>query len=128
MRLLEEMEDSGVLEFKLKQMKKIVVLIILFTIYKGYSQDNQEDIVKTISVYACDCISKINTENNSKNSAIKNCIAASVVKNLKTEVAVGENDVSEIQLEASAYKKIEVYLVENCTALKQLSFTESEEF
>ena len=94
----------------------------------GYSQENQEDIVKNISNDACDCISTINTENNSKNSAIKNCIAASVVKNLNAEVGTGKNEVSEIQLEASAYKKIEVYLVENCNALKQLSFTENGEF
>ena len=85
-------------------------------------------MVKNISMNACDCISKINTENNTKNNAIKNCIAASVVENLKTDVTASENDISEIQLEASAYKKIEAYLVENCNALKQLSFTESEEF
>ncbi len=109
-------------------MNKIIIFIVLFTICKGYSQENQENIVKTISMDACDCIAKINTENNTKNNAIKNCIAASVVENLKTEVASNENDVSEIQLEASAYKKIEEYLVENCDSLKQLSFTESEEF
>jgi tetratricopeptide (TPR) repeat protein len=109
-------------------MNKIIIFIVLFTICKGYSQENQENIVKTISMDACDCIAKINTENNTKNNAIKNCIAASVVENLKTEVASNENDVSEIQLEASTYKKIEEYLVENCDALKQLSFTESEEF
>ncbi|MBE9491211.1 MAG: tetratricopeptide repeat protein [Bacteroidetes bacterium] len=109
-------------------MKKIIIYIVLFTIYNGYSQENQDDIVETISMDACECISKINTENNTKNSAIKNCIAASVVKNLNVDVATNNNNVSEVQLEASAYKKIEVFLVENCDALKQLAFTESEEF
>jgi tetratricopeptide (TPR) repeat protein len=109
-------------------MKVKIILLALFAMYNGYSQGNQDDIVGIISIDACDCISNINTENNSKNSAIKNCIAASVVKNLDTKVDAGKNDVSEIQLEASAYKKIEVYLVENCSALKQLSFTESEKF
>ena len=65
---------------------------------KGYSQESHEDIVENISVDACNCIAEINTENNSKNSAIKNCIAASVVKNLDTEVNASKNDVSEIQL------------------------------
>lgn len=109
-------------------MKKIIIYILFFTIYNGFSQEIRDDIVENISVDACECISKINTENNTKNSAIKNCIAASVVENLKTEVASSESDVSEIQLEASAYKMIESYLVENCDDLKQLSFTESEEF
>jgi len=109
-------------------MKKIIIYILFFTIYNGFSQEIRDDIVENISINACECISKKNTENNTKNSAIKNCIAASVVENLKTEVASGESDVSEIQLEASVYKMIESYLVENCDALKQLSFTESEEF
>ena len=109
-------------------MKVIFFLIALIALQKGYSQESHEDIVENISVDACDCIAEINTENNSKNSAIKNCIAASVVKNLDTEVNAGKNDVSEIQLEATAYKKIEIYLVENCVALKQLSFTESGAF
>ena len=109
-------------------MKKIIIYIVFFTIYNGFSQDSHDDIVENISMDACECISKINTENNTKNKAIKNCIAASVVENLKTEVTSIEGDVSEIQLEASAYKMIESYLVENCVALKQLSFTESQEF
>ncbi len=109
-------------------MKKIIIYIVFFTIYNGFSQEGQDDIVENISIDACECISKINTENNTKNNAIKNCIAASVVENLRTEVTSSEGDVSEIQLEASAYKMIESYLVENCDALKQLSFTESEEF
>jgi len=109
-------------------MKVKIILIALFIIYNGYSQESQVDIVKVISKDACDCIAEINTENNSKNAAIKSCIAASVVKNLDTEVDAAKNEVSEIQIEASAYKKIEIYLIENCNALKQLSFTESEEF
>lgn len=109
-------------------MKKIIFLLILLIAEIGYGQDIQNDKIKNISSDACECISKINTENNTKNKAIKNCIAASVVKNLDTDVNANENDVSEIQLEASAYKKIESYLVENCEGLKQLSFTENEEF
>ena len=109
-------------------MKNIIICILFFTVYNGFSQVSGDAIVENISMDACECISNINTENNTKNSAIKNCIAASVVENLKTEVTTSEGDVSEIQLEASAYKMIESYLVENCTALKQLSFTESEEF
>lgn len=109
-------------------MKKIILLIILFAANLGYSQENQDVILEAISSDACECISKINTENNTKNKAIKNCIAAAVVKNLKTDVASNENNVSEVQLEAAAYKKIEAYLVDNCNALKELAFTESEEF
>lgn len=109
-------------------MKKIIFLLILLIAEIGSGQDIQNDKIKNISSDACECISKINTENNTKNKAIKNCIAASVVKNLDTDVNANENDVSEIQLEASAYKKIESYLVENCEGLKQLSFTENEEF
>jgi hypothetical protein len=60
-------------------MKIIIIYILFFTIYNGFSQEIRDDIVENISVDACECISKINTENNTKNSAIKNCIAASVV-------------------------------------------------
>lgn len=107
---------------------KTLKILILFIAYLGYGQDVKVDYAKQISEEACDCISKINTENNTKNNAIKNCIASSVVNNLNTDVSSTGNDVSEIQLEAKAYHKIEAYLVENCEALKQLSFTENKEF
>lgn len=107
---------------------KILKILIFFTVCLGYSQDKNIDHVKEISDDACDCISQINTENNTKNKAIKNCIASSVVKNLKTDVNTNDKDVSEIQLETKAYQKIEAYLVENCSALKDLSFSENEEF
>jgi len=107
---------------------KILNLLLFLTFFYGYSQKQNVDYVKVISDDACDCISKINTENNTKNKAIKNCIASSIVKNLKTEVKTDDNIVSEIQLENKAYKKIETYLVENCEALKQLSFTENKDF
>ena len=107
---------------------KTLKILILFIAYLGYGQEVKVDYAKQISEEACDCISKINTENNTKNNAIKNCIASSVVNNLNTDVSSTSNDVSEIQLEAKAYHKIEAYLVENCEALKQLSFTENKEF
>jgi len=107
---------------------KLISFLLFFTVFCGYSQDKNIDYVKDISDDACDCISKINTETNTKNKAIKNCIASSIVKNLKTEVSKEENEVSEIQIENKGYKKIEAYLVENCEALKQLSFAENKEF
>lgn len=107
---------------------KIINLLLFLTFFHGYSQDQNIDYVKNISDDACDCISKINTENNTKNKAIKNCIASSIVKNLNTEVKTDKKIVSEIQLENKAYKKIETYLVENCEALKHLSFTENKDF
>ena len=128
MKLPEVKVDLEAREFKLKYMKKIILLVVLFAVYGVYSQENQEVVLEAISLDACNCIAKINTENNTKNKAIKNCIAASVVKNLKTEVVSDENDVTEVQLEEAAYKKIEASLVETCDALKELSFTESEEF
>ncbi len=127
MKLYEDQEDLVAQEFKLRSMK-IIKIIVLFTVCLGYSQDNKTDHVKAISEDACDCISQINTENNTKNKAIKNCIASSVVKNLNAKVNTNDNDVSEIQLEAKAYQKIEAYLVENCSALKALSFTENKAF
>ena len=72
--------------------------------------------------------SKINTESDTKNKAIKNCIASSIVKNLKTDVNNDKNNATEIQIENKAYNQIESYLVENCEALKQLSFTENTKF
>lgn len=122
-----EKEDLEAQEFKLKSMK-IFKILILFTVCLGYSQDKNIDLSKNIAEDACNCIAEINTENNTKNKAIKNCIAASVVKNLDTEVKSNENDVSEIQIDSKDYQKIEAYLVENCGALKDLSFSENEEF
>ena len=107
---------------------KILNLLLFFTFFYGYSQEQNIDYVKNISADACDCISKINTENNTKNKAIKNCIASSIVKNLDTKVQTDKNNTSEIQLEQQAYKKIETYLVENCLALKELSFAENTNF
>lgn len=114
-------------EFKIEYMK-ILKVLIFFTVCLSYSQDKNIDYTKAISEDACDCISQINTENNTKNKAIKNCIASSVVKNLKTDVNTNDKDISEIQIEAKAYQKIEAYLVENCNALKDLSFSENAEF
>ncbi len=122
-----EKEDLEAQEFKLKSMK-IIKILILFTFCLGYSQDKNIDTSKNISEDACECIAKINTENNTKNKAIKNCIASSVVKNLNSEVKTNEKDVTEIQIDAKVYQKIEAYLVENCSALKDISFTENEEF
>jgi tetratricopeptide (TPR) repeat protein len=107
---------------------KILNLLLLFTFFIGSSQENNVDQVEIISDEACDCISKIDTDNKTKNEAIKNCIASSIVKNLGAEESKNENDVSDIQLSITAYKKIESYLVENCEGLKQLSFAENKEF
>ncbi len=107
---------------------KIANLLFFFIFLTGYSQDTDVDYISIISKDACDCISKINTEDNTKNKAIQNCIASSIVKNLNSEVSKNKNDVTDIQLETKAYKKIENYLVENCIALKQLSFAENTEF
>ncbi len=127
MRLIEEKVVLAVLEFKIKSMKTIKFLL-LFIITIGYSQEKKIDYVKTISESACDCIAKINTENKDKNSAIKNCIATSIIDNLDVKVNSNEKDISEIQLESAAYKKIETHLIENCEALKQISFSENKEF
>lgn len=107
---------------------KIINFLLFLTFFYGQSQDKNTDYVQNISDDACDCIAKINTETNTKNEAIKNCIAASIVKNLKTEVNKDDKNISEIQLENKGYKKIEAYLVENCNALKQLSFAENKDF
>ncbi|MCF6223653.1 MAG: tetratricopeptide repeat protein [Flavobacteriaceae bacterium] len=107
---------------------KIISLILFFTFFYGYSQNENIDYVQNIADDACDCIAQINTETNTKNKAIKNCIASSIVSNLKTDVNKTEKDISEIQLENKGYRKIEAYLVENCDALKQLSFTENKDF
>lgn len=127
MKLIEEKVVLEVLEFKIKSMKTIKFLL-LFIITIGYSQEKKIDYVKIISENACDCIAKINTENKDKNSAIKNCIATSIVENLDTEVNSNKKDISEIQLESAAYKKIENHLIENCEALKQISFSENKVF
>lgn len=107
---------------------KLLNILFFFIFLFGYSQVKDVDYVKTISNDACDCISKINTENETKNKAIKNCIASSIVKNLNTEEDKEKSDVTDIQIETKAYKQIEAYLVENCEALKQLSFSENKEF
>jgi len=100
----------------------------LFTLCLGYGQDKNNDLVGIISGEACDCISKIDTNDETKYKAIKNCIGTAIVNNLKTDVSTDKNNVSAIQLETDAYLKIEAYLVENCAALKQLSFSENQTF
>jgi len=107
---------------------KLLNILFFFIFLFGHSQAKDIDYVKTISNDACDCISKINTENETKNKAIKNCIASSIVKNLNAEEDKEKSDVTDIQIETKAYKQIESYLVENCEALKQLSFSENKEF
>lgn len=114
-------------EFKIKSMKIIQILLFL-TICMAYGQDKKSDPVKDISSQACDCISKIEINDETKYKAIQNCIATSIVANLNTDVSNKENNISEIQLETEAYKKIEAYLVENCEALKLLSFSENQTF
>lgn len=115
-------------EFKIISMRQTLKILFLFVLFLGYGQDKKDDQVKKISNDACDCISTISTDNKTKNEAIKNCIASSIVNNLDTKVSKNESDVSEIQLENKAYKEIEAHLVDNCDALKQLSFTENKEF
>ena len=105
---------------------KILNLLLIFTFFYGFGQNQNTDPVKDISEDACQCISQINTDNSTKNKAIKNCIASSIVKNLKTEVNNDKDHTTEIQIESKAYNQIESYLVENCAALKQLSFAENK--
>ena len=107
---------------------KILNLLLIFTFFYGFGQNQNTDPVKDISEDACQCISQINTDNSTKNKAIKNCIASSIVKNLKTEVNNDKDHTTEIQIESKAYNQIESYLVENCAALKQLSFAENKKF
>jgi tetratricopeptide (TPR) repeat protein len=107
---------------------KIIQFLLFFAVTFGFSQDNEIDPVKPISEEACSCIEKISATDDTKYKAIKNCIATAIVNNLNTDVSTTKNTVSEIQIETEAYLKIEAYLVENCEALKQLSFSENETF
>ena len=107
---------------------KILQFLLFFAVTFGFGQDNNIDPVQTISEEACTCIEKISAIDDTKYKAIKNCIATAIVNNLNTDVSANKNNVSEIQIETEAYLKIEAYLVENCAALKQLSFSENETF
>jgi len=72
---------------------KIISLILFLTFFYGYSQNENKDYVQNIADDACDCIAQINTETDTKNEAIKNCIASSIVSNLKTDVNKTEKDI-----------------------------------
>ncbi len=102
--------------------KRIGSILLFFVISFGFSQ-NESDKIEIISNRACDCISQIDLEDESKNKAINNCIAEAIVTTLKTD-----NNDSDIQIDKNGYSKIEKYLVENCKALNQVSFTENKKF
>jgi len=100
---------------------KILNLLLLFTFLIGSSQQKDPNDLQVISDEACNCISKISDDNISKNEAIKNCITSSIQSN-------NSNKISNIDLNAESYKKIESLLVEKCLSLKELSFIENQEF
>ncbi|MEN8125326.1 MAG: tetratricopeptide repeat protein [Bacteroidota bacterium] len=104
-----------------------ITLILFFIINFGFSQNNKEHVTE-ISENACDCISNINSDDEQKNKAIKNCIANAIVTVLKTDVSSTANGISEIQIDKNDYSDIEKYLVENCKALKNISFSENKKF
>ena len=106
---------------------KGITLLLFFVLSFGFSQQNTKQ-VKEISDNACECISNINNDIEQKNKAIKNCIATAIVTTLKTEVSSTGNGVSEIQINKKDYSNIEKYLVENCNALKNISFSENTKF
>lgn len=100
---------------------KILNLLFFFTFIIGSSQEKNASNLQVISDEACDCISKISDDNNSKNEAIQNCITTSIKSN-------NSNKTSNIDLNAESYKKVESFLVEKCQSLKELSFIENQEF
>ncbi|MEN8185712.1 MAG: tetratricopeptide repeat protein [Bacteroidota bacterium] len=102
--------------------KRTLSVLLFFVISLGFSQDKYDKVEK-ISAKACDCISTINFEDDNKNKAINNCIAEAIVSTLKPD-----KDNSDIQIDKKGYLKIEKYLVENCKALNQVSFTENDKF
>ncbi len=109
-------------------MKLVQALIIILITGTVYSQQKSETIVKAIADEACKCISTIDSNQEHKNKAIKNCVANAIVKELNTDVSINENNTSEIQVDIEAYKKVEAYLVEHCKALNQVAFTENTNF
>lgn len=108
------------------QMKGIT-LLFFFILNFGFSQQKTEQ-VRDISENACECISNINSDTKQKNKEIKNCITNAIVTILKPDVVSTKNNVSEIQIDKKTYSSIEKYLIENCEALKDISFSENKKF
>lgn len=106
---------------------KGITLLLFFILNIGFSQEKTE-YIEEISKDACDCISEINSDVSEKNKAIKNCIAKAIVTVLKTDVTNTKNNVSEIKIDKKAYTNIEKYLIKNCEALKNISFSENKMF
>jgi len=87
---------------------------------------HSDDQIRNISGDACNCIEKIDGNTEHRNEAIKNCIAEAIVHHLKEDNAAADKGVQEIKINKRDYIAIEKYLTENCTALKNLTFSEMD--
>ncbi len=106
---------------------KGITILLFFILHYGFGQQKPEH-VEEISENACNCISNIDSGIELKNKAIKNCIASAIVTILKTDVSSTEDGVSEIQIDKKDYIDIENHLIENCEALKNISFSDNTKF
>jgi len=104
---------------------KLLKILFFLLVFTSYGQNNSTADIKNVSDDACNCISKISSDHTAKNNAIEDCISQSLDNTQKTEK---KNNSNSNNSESESFKKIQTYIVENCTALKSLMFAEYQEF
>ena len=102
-------------------MKLFSYLFILLA-YAGYAQSTDSEQLIAASEIACECISSIKAESESKNEDIKKCIESSLGK-LDIDTSKQENTPSE-----NTFKEVESILIQSCKSLKELAFSENRKF
>lgn len=100
----------------------IIKYIFIFSFVFGYAQDSRNEKFLAASNGACECISKIALDSETKNEQIKKCIGLSL-KNLDPVENVSSEKSAEIN-----YKNVENFLVQNCGSLKSIAFSENRKF
>ena len=99
---------------------KIIKYILILAFAHGYAQDTNDDKLLAVSADACECISKIESDLESKNQNIQDCIKISLENATKDSLEKQDLEMN--------YKMVENYLVQHCQPLKELAFTENKKF
>lgn len=100
---------------------RILSTLILLISFPVLGQELSQDVLIAISNEACQCIANIDSDIENKNEEIKKCINGSI--SAKSEV----KQVSEEE-NLKLFKTVESVLIQQCSPLKELAFSENRKF
>lgn len=96
---------------------RLLIYIFIMGALTGYAQNKASEELIAASEQACKCIAGIESGNENKNDEIQKCIKGSLV---------AFNDGEDVKIDR--FKQVESVLVQSCSPLKELAFSENRKF